>query len=94
MKKHSFSSFLDGARKEAKELLAKFNARDESRSLLLVDGVKTRHQKSLHSSLSHSLTPPKFRSQHAVYRTRLFWIASGGGTLNYYLKSVKFDAYD
>jgi len=33
-------SFLDGARKEAKELLAKFNARDESRSLLPVDGAK------------------------------------------------------
>ncbi len=32
-------SFLDGARKEAKELLAKFNARDESRSLLPVDGA-------------------------------------------------------
>jgi len=33
------SSFLDGARKEAKEPLAKFNARDESRSLLPVDGA-------------------------------------------------------
>jgi hypothetical protein len=28
------SSFLEGARKEAKELLVKFNARDESRSLV------------------------------------------------------------
>jgi hypothetical protein len=72
--KNYFSSFLDGARKEAKEPLAKFNARDESRSLLPtcprdhfavagrpVDGA-LRHQKSRHSSLSHSLNPPKFRS--------------------------------
>ena len=47
--KNAFSSFLDGARKEAKEPLAKFNARDESRSLMPVDGA-TRHQKSRHSS--------------------------------------------
>ncbi len=59
--KNAFSSFLDGARKEAKEPLAKFNARDESRSLMPVDGA-SRHQKSRHSSLSHSLSPPKFRS--------------------------------
>jgi len=39
MKKHLLSSFLDGARKEAKELLAKFNARDESCSLMPVDGA-------------------------------------------------------
>jgi len=52
---------LVGTRKEAKEPLAKFNARDESRSRLPLDGKK-RHQKSLHSSLSHSLNPPKFRS--------------------------------
>ena len=74
MSKNALSSFLDGARKEAKEPLAKFNARDETRSLLPacpkdrfaeagrpVDGKK-RHQKSLHSSLTHSHNPPKFRS--------------------------------
>jgi hypothetical protein len=37
--KSKTSSFLDGARKEAKEPLAKFNARDESRSLMPVDGA-------------------------------------------------------
>jgi hypothetical protein len=86
--KKLFTSFLDGVpkecrldvyncigiRKEAKEPLAKFNARDASRSLLSAcprDGFATagrpvdgalRHQKSRHSSLSHSLNPPKFRS--------------------------------
>jgi hypothetical protein len=59
--KNYFPSFLDGARKEAKEPLAKFNARDESRSLMPVDGKK-RHQKSRHSSLSHPRNPPKFRT--------------------------------
>jgi len=38
---------LVGTRKEAKEPLAKCNARDEYRSHLPVDGKK-RHQKSLH----------------------------------------------
>jgi hypothetical protein len=37
MQKIFSSSFLEGARKEAKELLPKFNARDESRSLTPVD---------------------------------------------------------
>jgi hypothetical protein len=37
MQKIFSSSFLEGARKEAKELLAKFNARNESRSLMSVD---------------------------------------------------------
>ncbi|MFA6438835.1 MAG: hypothetical protein WCX28_05965, partial [Bacteriovoracaceae bacterium] len=38
---------LVGTRKEAQEPLAKYNARDESRSHVPVDGKK-RHQKSLH----------------------------------------------
>ena len=54
-------SFLDGARKEAKELLAKFppanqkyiwragNARDESRSLMPVDGA----QRAIKSPVIH-----------------------------------------
>lgn len=36
LKEKLILTFLDGARKVAKEPLAKFNARDESRSLMLV----------------------------------------------------------
>ena len=35
----SLSSFLDGARKEVRQRRTKFNARDESRSLMPVDGA-------------------------------------------------------
>ncbi|MCK9409049.1 MAG: hypothetical protein M0R68_07925 [Bacteroidetes bacterium] len=52
---------LVGTRKEAKEPLAKCNARDESRSHLPVDG-KIAIKKSLHDFSPHSLRV-------------LFWIA-------------------
>jgi hypothetical protein len=68
----STPSFLDGARKEAKEPLAKFNPRDESRLLLPVD-VASRHQKSRHSSLSHSLSPPKFHTHSLFYAFKKRW---------------------
>jgi len=48
---------LVGTRKEAKEPFAKCNARNESRSLLPVDGKK-RHQKSLHDFMPPSVSPP------------------------------------
>ena len=48
---------LVGTRKEAKEPLAKCNARDESRLHLPVDGKK-RHQKSLHDFRLPSVSPP------------------------------------
>ncbi|MEW6061023.1 MAG: hypothetical protein AB1600_03680 [Bacteroidota bacterium] len=69
-----WSSFLDGARKEAKELLAKFNARDESRSLLPVDFCSDMSGQKSKVPLfiaSHSLSPPKFHAHRA------FFIASG-----------------
>jgi len=48
---------LVGTRKEAKEPLAKCNARDESGSHVPVDGKK-RHQKSLRDFMTPSVSPP------------------------------------
>jgi hypothetical protein len=72
MKGHTFSSFLDVARKEVPPCGTKFNARDESRSLMPVDGttraIKSRfiHRFPLRSSseISHPLTSLPFQQCH------------------------------
>jgi hypothetical protein len=77
MKFFLFSSFLEGSRKEAKELLPKFNARDESRSLFPVDdafrAIKNRfiHRSPIRSSSEIS-------SQHAFRIVSVILISIGG----------------
>jgi len=49
---------LVGTRKEAKEFLTKFNAREESCSLMPVDGDDCAMKKSLHDFRPPSVSPP------------------------------------
>jgi hypothetical protein len=70
--KSKFLLFLTGQEKKQKNPLRNLtHAMNPVRTYTPVTGWpvdgKKRHQKSLHSSLSHSLTPPKFRA-HPLFK--------------------------